>query len=309
MPDLINRNKNKDYYKIVTVAISVLALIIAFISGVYYKRVESRERKVERINSKIENLYKRIEDIKRIPKIRIKLLTLENSGLPKSAFASLPEVPAVLRVEHVQGNTAKGVTVEIISSAKITEFVPETAIEEFKYKLGTNNLRLVIEIPQLRSETLIQGTIKLESVALLQSTARVDEGMLVDEEESKGNIRQQILISSYEDLDEIRPLDFSLPEEIEQAVERLKYLSKLEGSRPPIGFFDEDSIPSLSNILFIFCTGYIIFFSWWLLRLRNKKIKIRGEKGKELGEKIGLCKQEKRIKMGMSYHDLVLGIG
>ncbi len=108
-------DSEKNWYKITTIILSIVMVVLTFISVILYRYLDKRKTNMEIISQKIGEFTKREDILSCIPKVDVLTMTLNESGFPETAFSSFPTVPAIVLIEHVGGETAKGITVSIIS--------------------------------------------------------------------------------------------------------------------------------------------------------------------------------------------------
>lgn len=153
--------------------------------AVYYHYVDARKQNVNLVSSKIGLLKNRKEQISRIPKIRVDVKTLKTSGLPESAFSTLPEVPLVLTVDHAEGETAQQITIRISSEMPISRIIPNDSIDLFDYQIDKSRHSAVFNIPQLRKESSIRATIMQRGLGEIKESIRIGVGKLAEVEDTK----------------------------------------------------------------------------------------------------------------------------
>lgn len=286
MPDREAPQREKNWYKVTTIILSVAMVAIMFVSVIYYRNIDLRQKAEEKIEEKIDAIQARKAELLAVPKVKVFLLTLDKSGLPETAFKPLSKIPSVVRIEHAGGDTAKSITVEISSASDIVGFIPNSSVEDFTYRVSNNKKGLRIEVPQLRRDSVVEGTIMCLTIAALSSKVRIDTGMLLH---LPANTDQ----AKYFTIDEVAKLDIrsiKSPAEANAFVERLRFLLRIQRDRPTT--FTENPLTSILLILvlfWIFGTGIFVV-----------PIYFKGKKNHALGNKIGCCMQHDSIKSGMS---------
>lgn len=288
MPEQVGEKKGFNWYKVATVVLTIAMVGIMFVSGIYYRGIEERNRKTDKIEEKIDKLREQRERIRKIPTVEILLQTLEESGLPRSAFKDLPQIPAVISIRHAGGDTAKGVTVVVESLCDITSYLPEPCIEEFAFQISEDKKRLTMDVPQLRKDSVVQGTIMCDCIGKMSFTARVDEGKVVDigSTEEKESIEGY----TYADLDRMNPRSFSSESTVDDAIEKLRFLIKKERGLAPSRSTDGAAV-ALEVMMRVMVVVMCLLVVGLLLR---------GVRARKQGNKIGSCKEQGLIKVGMS---------
>jgi len=282
------RQKRQNWYKIATILLSVITVTISFVSGIYYKRTGERQQKLDRIDQKIEKLILQKEKLLRVPKVEVLLQTLEKSGLPENAFQTLGEIPAVVQIRHAGGETARGITVEIMSNADILKFTPDPSVEQFTYSVDPSKKKTRIEIPQLRANSCVQGTITTNRITPLTFQTSIDQGSLM---QRKGEELKWIdKIMPYEEMEKLNPTSVTSIDEINRLVDKLRVIQKQERDRSVF-----DSAPAGLNVLLSGIAPILIIVLFFFQREY-----IRGKKGHRLGNRIGRSKMDGSLKLGMS---------
>lgn len=278
----------KNWYKLATLLLSLAMVALTFVSVVTYRSLDAQHREEKRIENVISLLQEQDAVLKLIPRIRVTLIAIGKSGLPSSAFEALAEVPAVLRLRHVSGNTAKSITVEVVSAAKIVRFLPERSVEQFSFEISPDKHSLRIEVDQLRRNSIVQGTIMCDSIGGLVHTAGIDVGVVEPEGDDPKKRMQRSL--SLADLNKLNPSTIESTAEIEDIIEQLRRLQRRErdrGSSYNGSFMSDVILPVL------------IFGSFWLA-LSAAIFYFPGKRQHELGNRIGRSMALGLIKNGMS---------
>lgn len=307
MPVEQTPDKQRNWYKVATIVLSSAMVVITFISGVYYKRIDDRTKRLNKIESKIDKLHLQKEKIVRIPKVAITLMTLEESGLPQSAFDNLAEIPAVLRIKHSGGDTAKGITVNVSSSSNIIKFLPEPSVEKFSHEIDEDKRNLRLEIKQMRRDSNIQGTIMCSEMASLEVKPRIDAGTILNQAENKTLTTSDPFIR-FNELDKIVPSSISSVEEIELTDRKLRFLLSREREK---SIFDD--IPTTykiigSTLTIISIAGMLVFIREAFDRKITRKVREQeyqeSVKANDLGNIIGRAKQSALIKIDMPQNEV-----
>lgn len=297
MPNGEKVRRERNWYKVATLILSVAMIGIMFVSGIYYKRVEKRDRRVAKVQERIGKLLERKKELERVPKVEVEVLTLKESGLPEFAFESLNEVPGVVCVRHGGGETAIGITVQVKSSAEIVRYIPDTSVEGSSYRISKDKRSLTLEIPRLRRNSVIQGTIMSSGIGSMSFNERIDKGILLDQKEAaEGIVASPFRFSDLEALDVGA---FSSVRDVEDAVARLRLLSKEETQTqwsPLTGGLVAALVSVLGAFVIMVISLTVIYF--------------RGRQSHELGKLIMQCKDEGLIQVGMAKEKVreILGV-
>lgn len=284
-----DQGSERNWYKVATVALSVAMLVVLFISGVYYRWVDERRTRVQRVEEKIDEVLVRGELLAVIPTIKIELQTLEQAGLPREAFADLNEVPAIIRVRHVGGETARDITIEITSSCGFTDFRPSPSIETVTWRLDDNSDRLLIQIPQIRPNSVVEGVIKCRRIAQVHYEALIAQGRLSQGDTVVAPIARQN-VYDFDDLDKIEVRDLSNSAETTATIERLRSLVRRERERSLIG-----GIPDLVQVFAIGFTPLVLVMAVFFGRHY-----LEGREANAQGTRIGRARTKNVIQPGLT---------
>lgn len=295
MPNGDKPSPRRNWYKAATLALSATMVVIMFVSGIYYKLSDERVRRMDAVQDKIGKFLDQRAKVSELPKVEISLLTLEKSGLPRSAFSGLAEVPAVVRVSHVGGRTARGISVDIESNSKILRFVPDSSVEIFSHTVAEDGKSLRIDIEQLRRKSVVSGTVLCEGIGALRADARVDQGQVLGD--AAGSQPRQLADKlDFGDLDKLESTVYRSEKHIDAVVEKLRDLLARERNPPQeegntlFSGFVLTVLSALSLSALALITVHVVD------RRKNKRL---GIDTKRLGNKIGLCKERGTITIGM----------
>jgi len=291
MPDKEISLKNWNWYKVSTIILSILTVCVLFVSGVYYKSVDESARRADKIQAKIDKLSEQRDKLKKIPKVKVSILSLSNSGLPQTAFNSLAKIPAVLRIKHIEGRTAKNITVSVTSSLEIVEYIEEPSVEKYTLEINKDRKRIVLDIRTLRPGSIVQGTLMCSGVGQFSHTTRIDTGEVISDPEPKEEPKEELDMSIYfsnNRLDSIDPSSLTSTDKIDTTIKSLRYLLNREHDSSPFSGFN--------NYLKIIFAGFLpaILVIFFIIGRALPKWK----KGKKLGDLIGKCKENDLLQPG-----------
>jgi len=295
MPKVDGPSPQRNWYKVATLALSAAMVGIMFVSGIYYKRIDNRTRRIDAVQDKIQKFLEQRSKVVEFPKVEVSLLTLEKSGLPRSAFSGLAEIPAVIRICHAGGGTARGISVNIESMSKILRFVPDSSVEAFSNTLSGDGKSLRIDVDQLRRKSTVSGTILCEGVGGLRAETRVDQGQVWDNDLSS-QPKQVPKKLAYEDLDRLESTVYTSEKQIDTVVEKLRDLLSRE-RHPPQEEGNRSVLRAIWPVLLPLILGVLTFiFMLFYSRHREER---RGAEAKKMGDKIGHCKEQGTLTVGM----------
>ena len=285
--------RERNWYKLATIFLTIVTIVISFISSVYYRRADRRNERLKELEARTDALLVRREKIRATPKVDVTLLTLASSGLPEAAFGSLREVPAVLRIQHSGGSTAKGVTVVIEATEPITRVTPGTSVENYVTRLSEDKRVFTIDVPQLRPKAALDVILMSRGVSRWTSTASVAEGVIPDSEP-----RTQAEFLEYwsrrrmlrtDDDEPIDPSTVSSEEQIADMLQRLRAEVRTERGRPLL--LPESGRVALWGVLLILVVLLIALGTYDL---------VRGREAKRIGQRIRDASLHGRVEPGGS---------
>lgn len=281
-------SKERNWYKIATFVLAVATLTVSFISGVYLKRVDQRNQRVAAIEAKIQTVQERREKLKNTPRVAIQLLTISRSGLPETAFQSLKEVPAVIRIRHHGGLTVKGITVLVESSYPIIRLLTDVSTDHYETKLSDDGRLLTIDVPQLRPQSNIDLTVMCGGPTHFTATTRIAEGE-VYEQPAEQKVNETMLATDSNSLEQLDPNALTTDIEIARELDNLTVLLKQEREQPLlIGDFGNTGSFILTSFgpLAVSLLVYVVFLYF------------RGRNANERGNRIGRVHSQNLLKAG-----------
>lgn len=297
-----------NWYKVATILLSGAMVLIMFVTGIYYRAHDSSSQRIAKIEEELEKVTNRKSSIEKTPTVSVELLTLEKSGLPSSAFSGLDAVPAVIRLEHVRGETAEGISLRVRSYARILEYLPDASVEESSYEISDDRYSLRVDIPKLRRDSKLQGTIRCSRVSRIDLDIRIDNGVILQDLDRRARQNQKRRYLTYNDLTSIDPAEFVTIPQIETALQDLSSLIKKErGEREETGrasfwsYFTD----------FLITIAYILIPMFGLIYLISRHFDRKsGEVGQALGDKIGKAIADGRISIGTPIEEVrgILGV-
>ncbi|MCH7592765.1 MAG: hypothetical protein IH989_08310 [Planctomycetes bacterium] len=303
---------SRDWYKLATAVLSAALVVMTFIGTIYYRGVDTKGRRIEAVQDKIDGFLQHRVRVSAIPKVAVSLLTLEKSGLPTNAFSELKEMPAVVSITHAGGETARGISIRITSAWKILRFVPNSSVESFSSVVGEDGKSLEIEVEQLRRNSVVSGTLLCEGIGPLSVDVRVDQGQFVDDA-SDPTPKNLPRILAFEDIDKLEPTGFTSEKHIDAVLEKLRLLRAKErhpprqkGNNSFQRFMDWGLFLAFAPILGV--VPVILWASRDKKRRRRAQVNIANE-SKRLAKKIERHIEQGDLTIGMSAAEILQLLG
>lgn len=291
-----NPGGDRNWYKVATVILSIVAVAISFTSGIYYKRVDQRAARIDEIDKKIESFQVQRERLRAVPRIEVKLLTLAGTGFPESVFKELREFPSVVRIGHAGGGTVKDATVLVTSTAVIGRIVSSPSVESYRTNLSEDRRSVTVDVPLLRPGSLIDLTLMAEDLPTLAVTTRVAEGVVLDEVSESNEANESRLLQPL-GVEAIDPADYTTEEGIERALAQLRFIRNIERTRPLLlGEFGSFIAGSLALAF-----GWLAIFIGWLYHV--------GRRARARGNRIGRAKRDNALKIGSTKEEVRAALG
>jgi len=291
MPN-VSPPRDRNWYKIATVVLSVVTLVISFVSGVYYRRVDARNDRLKQLEGRVDALLARREKLRSTPRVDVALLTLAKSGLPEAAFQSLREVPAVLRIQHASGGTAKGLTVVVESTEPIVKVTPATSVENYTTRTSEDQRVFTIDVPQMRPKSALDVIFMSRGASTWKSTASLAEGLISDSSEDERRteyVDYQEYLQARAGDSEIEPDSINSEATLAEMIAAVRRLMKYERDRP---LLLPDPISTLLLFVGLSLSVGIIIFSIHEI--------IRGRIARRAGRRIREASAEHRLTLGLS---------
>jgi hypothetical protein len=182
MTDLSREREEWSGYKRATFIVSLVSILVIVGQAVYNNFYVERWKRIEYLSAERQRLKTEIEKRQAVPKLRIKVTTLAKVGLSEQMLRQLSAVPSSIELVHAGGGTLRGVLVEVISKASITQYYKWEGHERFDVipeKGDRTKLRL--DVPQLRSGASVGVTILTNRVPDLTARGVVDVGELLED--------------------------------------------------------------------------------------------------------------------------------
>lgn len=227
-----NKSKSKFFgnpQNVIAIICSIATLIMTGVSIFVYQNYGYKSQKLALISNEIDQLYTQKLLLEKIPKIKFTLQTLNDSGLPHDAFSSLNSIPAVIQIQHYGGDTAKGITIKIISGVEIISYNPDQSIEDYEYVISEDRLSMKIDVPQMRRNASISGTITCSSLSVLDLDVRIDNGIIEGEQEPHSSLPFLEKYQTMESIGRIDPRRFQTVSQIDTAIQELSFISMFGG--------------------------------------------------------------------------------
>lgn len=169
----------RNWYKISTIALSAAMVVLTFMSVVYYRGLDDRRQRATRLDVKIREFQEALNAANHLPRIRVVLKTLKESGLPAASFRGMSSVPSVIEISHIGGDSANGVSVRVTSDMSLLRVLPDVSIDHFTYVIAADKRSVTFDMPLLRKTELIRATLMHGGLARLTTAARINHGYLV----------------------------------------------------------------------------------------------------------------------------------
>lgn len=287
-PD-VSKNEPINYYKIATLVLSVITVVIAIVSGVYYKRLELSRNFEEATNRLIERLQDRRLEIESIPTIDVDITSLNDAGLPATMLESLQIVPASVVLKHKSGGTVGNITLVVHSSRKIVDVAVDSPLEQTNFTISDDLQQIKIEVVQMRPSSSVAITITTNGVSRIDVQTAIEVGR----EYAQIDNSQSIPISSLfeTNISGVDPARFHSSEEIERAIQVLQARANI---KPQI-------LPTWLLIVF----GPIVYFGLAIGFVFARRV-LRRRKRLPLEQRLGRAITEGLIKPGMSSAEIEL---
>jgi hypothetical protein len=232
----------RNWYKLSTILLSGATVILGLLSLLSFRDVNQRGQLIKSIDAKIDQLQTRADKISHTPQVQVVLTSLKSSGLPAAAFSTISEVPAVLTVRHVSGETAQGISVRVNSKSRITKIIPGECLDPSEYHLQDDGMSVVFYIPRLRKGSIFDATIMQNGLNDIGEITSIDVGtiMSTDKIQTFADIRRSVdtlelskiignmskfitlpRVNSVDDIDKLNILEFNDVNQITTMIDEL----------------------------------------------------------------------------------------
>jgi hypothetical protein len=274
-------SEESSLYKVVTLVVSVVSVIVIAAQGIYDHYYTERWKQIEYLSNQLNEQRAELIREESKPKLEVWINTLESAGLSTQLLSSLNAFPSTIEIRNTGSATARGVVLDLSSSERITTFQQWPTTEPMSVirpDNGRNSLR--VEVPLIRKGSRVDLTILTPKLPKIASQTVVDLGDIVNastESVAQSQTSAYLRIAP-EGLQGFRFKDwFELEKELENEKDpvkrRIKILEKQIGNLRNQSFWnfvsEGDFLPYL--LLTIFVAGGVGFVLYSLRKDSRKR--------------------------------------
>jgi hypothetical protein len=249
----------KNWYKLTTLVLSIITVILSVITGVYYHYGDAKDKGVSNLNSKIEALQKRKIELLEIPKLNVEVFSLKESKLPGRAFEKLQEIPSMVKLSHAGGSSAKEITLSIKSSEPIISYQANDIPEPLKINKKSDFL-LEANVDRLRKDVSLEIVLYTKHLTNIEYHLITDYGVRILDKARTTNLYSDLMnweTLSPQNYDQIDDIDF-LTTYLNRELVDIR-------SKP---------IVDTSIIIIVISIGYFVLFPLWFVYRRIRDFKM-----------------------------------
>jgi len=198
MTEQDNQVKTNDWtgYKLATVIISVVSIIVIITQFIYTHYSNQRWNEIEYLKSEVVKKENELNKQRKTPKIRLNVNTVEDAGLSKQILSNLSTIPSTVSLEHVGGGTIKGLLLDIEFSESILQYQKWDSSEYYTIEKIKNANTLRIEAVRIRKDATIGVTVLTKTIPIIKTNILIDVGIIYNLENEK-QLRQNIVLPEY----------------------------------------------------------------------------------------------------------------
>ena len=176
--------------------------------------------------------------------------------------------------------------------------MPDATVEQFTFAINEAKDKLRIEVPQLRGQSIVQGTIMCSRNASMSCDTRIDEGILLPQVSKIGHDSSSP-IKTYEDVENINPGSVQSKSVVDDLIDAVRQVQKREREEPLLGeVSDTVQFTLLAVLPVISCLLVAAIYDYR-----------KGKYGNDIGNRIGLSKMKGWIQDGMSQAEVTELLG